>query len=525
MKRGRSRGDGLTIDALRRHLQQKPQDGQAWLGLAQVLTEQPPGPDLSHAIGRSLQLLPDSHQAWFLAAKLQERARGAEAAFQFLEQAAARNPGLAAPLLALARVRQGRFQLVEALAAVDRAIERSGETADTLNTRGDINLQGTHWDEALADFRRVEKAGANDANLMYRIGCCHFGLDDHPAAEAHFRKALKRDPRHDRSRLTLAFSYIKRLESAKGEATLAEVVRVPGGDPQVRHKAATALAVLAERRRLEPVLQHALQDADVGPLQVALDATPDVLLRRDEATAERFRRLASIFCNHSFDVELPDSPDDADFHAFLEAETLCTAEIDSETLTALYQRLTGPQPDDGTADQGLLETWQAVRDRAGFDPGVLQGANGEAWLRYWHARLLKRSPEAFPGQFKAADAAILGKPQISPEYLAYLCQVVLRELLPDVPAGMARALFLYVGLKVLQPFSDGNSRLARFLLNAELEAFGLPAVVIPVSWSGRMNGALDAVLFEGRIEPLFQSLVSCYSHQSSLLTESGRTAS
>jgi hypothetical protein len=169
--------------------------------------------------------------------------------------------------------------------------------------------------------------------------------------------------------------------------------------------------------------------------------------------------------------------------------------------------LSDPPAGDDLADQGLLGAWRTIRDRAGFDAGQLQEPSGEAWLRYWHARLLSAVPEARPGQFKAVDAAIPGKPAFSPEFVTPICRSLLRELLPAVPAGLARALFLYASLRVLQPFGDGNSRLARFLMNAELEKSGLPTVVIPAAWSGRMNRGLDAVLFEGSLDLLVAAAV------------------
>ena len=41
---------------------------------------------------------------------------------------------------------------------------------------------------------------------------------------------------------------------------------------------------------------------------------------------------------------------------------------------------------------------------------MLQGPAGEAWLRYWHARLLRDAPDKQPGQFKVAANAIKGLP-------------------------------------------------------------------------------------------------------------------
>jgi tetratricopeptide (TPR) repeat protein len=508
VKRKKQPRGPVSAEALRRHLKQKPDDGAAWLALTHALLDQPPGPELLNAAKQSLRCLPDDAQAWIQAAVVQQRTRGTEAALLWLEQAMARNPGQPAPHLAQAKLRLNQFQLVEALAAADRAVELSGGSADALRMRGDINLQGRHWEEALADYRALEQSGASDAHLMHQIGSCYFGLDEPEAAERHFRKALKRNPHHEASQFALALSYLSRLQGDKAEALLSELVRAPGGNPQAKRKAKTTLAVLEEHRRLEPELRQALASGDVSPLQSALNDAPGVLLQREEAIMERFRQLAAIFRDHAFDVRSLAQEGDPEAVALLEAESLCAEAMDIETLAGLLPRLESPAPGTTPAMQGLFDALSTVRQRADFDATSLHGPNGEAWLRYWHARLLQLAPETRPGQFKAVDAALPGKPRFDPEFVAPLVRELLGQFLPSVPSGLARALFLYASLRVLQPFTDGNSRVARFLMNAEFEAAGLAPVVIPASSSSAMNRALDSALFEGRVGPLADALVA-----------------
>ena len=72
--------DSLT--SLQARVESDPKNGAAWLAIARILARSPPGPGLRHAIGRSIELLPDDYQAWLMAGLEMQQSRGTVAALQ-----------------------------------------------------------------------------------------------------------------------------------------------------------------------------------------------------------------------------------------------------------------------------------------------------------------------------------------------------------------------------------------------------------------------------------------------------------
>ena len=52
------------LELLRSQLRLKPGDGQAWLALAQLLSQGTPGDELYHAIEQSIKSLPENDEVW-----------------------------------------------------------------------------------------------------------------------------------------------------------------------------------------------------------------------------------------------------------------------------------------------------------------------------------------------------------------------------------------------------------------------------------------------------------------------------
>ncbi len=51
--------------------------------------------------------------------------------------------------------------------------------------------------------------------------------------------------------------------------------------------------------------------------------------------------------------------------------------------------------------------------------------------------------------------------------------------LAELPEGIARALYAMIVVTEVHPFEDGNGRVARLMMNAELSAVGAARIVIP----------------------------------------------
>lgn len=101
-----------------------------------------------------------------------------------------------------------------------------------------------------------------------------------------------------------------------------------------------------------------------------------------------------------------------------------------------------------------------------------------AGLQERHGALLERRPEANPGVLKT-DANFAGTTQfVLPAFVRGTLQEG-SKLALSVPEGLARAIYYAFLLSETHPFDDGNGRLSRLIMNAELSRLGLCRVIIP----------------------------------------------
>lgn len=99
-------------------------------------------------------------------------------------------------------------------------------------------------------------------------------------------------------------------------------------------------------------------------------------------------------------------------------------------------------------------------------------------LRSRHGEMLKERPEIEPGQFKNRMNYAGNTAFVAPERVrGTLVEGALR--LADVAPGLPRALFAMFLVSEVHPFLDGNGRLARLVMNAELTAAGECRIIVP----------------------------------------------
>jgi hypothetical protein len=96
-----------------------------------------------------------------------------------------------------------------------------------------------------------------------------------------------------------------------------------------------------------------------------------------------------------------------------------------------------------------------------------------------HAAMLERRPEARPGQFKERVNRAGATTFVHPDLVEGTLREGFRHL-EALPAGMARAIFYMFLISEVHPFTDGNGRIARVLMNAELSASRQQRIVIPL---------------------------------------------
>ncbi len=101
-----------------------------------------------------------------------------------------------------------------------------------------------------------------------------------------------------------------------------------------------------------------------------------------------------------------------------------------------------------------------------------------AGLQQRHARMLERRPEAGPGQLKLKPN-FAGTTEFVAPAMVRGTLIEGSRLALSVPEGLARATFYAFLVSEVHPFADGNGRLSRLFMNAELSRLGLCRVIIP----------------------------------------------
>lgn len=131
-----------------------------------------------------------------------------------------------------------------------------------------------------------------------------------------------------------------------------------------------------------------------------------------------------------------------------------------------------------------------------------------------HMVLMKNRPEAQPGEFKdrpnrAGDSRFV----LPDEVEGTLAQGFLRY--EQVPEGLARAIFIMFLVAEVHPFVDGNGRIARVMMNAEMHRHGLSTIIIPNVYREDYLGGLRALTRRDRPDPLIRMVAR--AHQFSFL--------
>lgn len=126
----------------------------------------------------------------------------------------------------------------------------------------------------------------------------------------------------------------------------------------------------------------------------------------------------------------------------------------------------------------ILGTYAVCSDPAEMSRLPGDGEDFLDILRHRHGMLMRGRPELLPGGFKVranrAGNTFFVDPKLVPATLKKGF-----ELFPLLPSPLARALYMMFLISEVHPFEDGNGRVARLMMNAELTAAGQTKIIIP----------------------------------------------
>lgn len=227
--------------------------------------------------------------------------------------------------------------------------------------------------------------------------------------------------------------------------------------------------------------------------------------------AERLNRL-TILADHLRTTPVPDFPDVAGqdpaktHFAFLESYFSNFVEgtrfsIEEAEAIALQNKIVPNRPKDSHDILGVFHLILHPHFRSSLPApaDILEG------LRERHRRMLERRPEINPGEFKE-QVNFAGTTQFT--YPGFVRGTLLEgvKLATGVPEGLARAIFYAFLVSEVHPFGDGNGRLSRLLMNAELSRCGRCRIIIPTLFHEQYVDAQRALSRRDDPDPLIRAL-------------------
>jgi Fic/DOC family len=205
----------------------------------------------------------------------------------------------------------------------------------------------------------------------------------------------------------------------------------------------------------------------------------------DVARLARFTEFAEQLGTGELDPDPPDMPvlvpvivrEQAFFEAYLSNFIEGTEFTVEEAIRIIYDHaLPSARPADA---HDVISTFELIRDPDEGRDIAASGAEFLTQLQRRHARLMAARTDKRPGQFKQ-EANRFGSYQfVAPELVRGTLErgFALRD---QLRLPFARAAFMMFLVSEVHPFDDGNGRVARLAMNAELTAVGQHRILVPV---------------------------------------------
>lgn len=150
-------------------------------------------------------------------------------------------------------------------------------------------------------------------------------------------------------------------------------------------------------------------------------------------------------------------------------------EIDEAEQIIFENKIFPNRPEDS---HDILETFKIVSNKQWMKMIPETALQLNEILQQRHGILMEAREDKMPGQFKdivnRAGNTVFVKPEdvkgtLSKGY----------EFYRQLPSGIARAIFMMFLISEVHPFVDGNGRIARILMNAELDVANQSRIIIP----------------------------------------------
>ena len=163
-----------------------------------------------------------------------------------------------------------------------------------------------------------------------------------------------------------------------------------------------------------------------------------------------------------------------------------------------------PQERPGDAHD-VLGTFRVVSDIAHLQRLPEDFESFRELLRRRHVTVMEARSDKTPGAFKATVNRAGETVFVAPELVEGTLERGF-EFLQALDDPFQRAIFMMVLVSEVHPFADGNGRVARIMMNAELLARDQERIIIPTAYRTDYLGALKAFSHNAHTEPLIRML-------------------
>lgn len=169
---------------------------------------------------------------------------------------------------------------------------------------------------------------------------------------------------------------------------------------------------------------------------------------------------------------------------------------------ALHERIPANRPADA---HDVLGTYRILSDIGEMRQVAAKADDYLDLLRRRHAVVLEGRPEKRPGEFKEQRNEAGGLLFVEPALVSGTLRQGF-ELSRTLTSAFARAIFQMFVVSEVHPFDDGNGRIARIMMNAELVTVGEHRIIIPSVYRNNYMMGLRGMSTNGQAEGLIASL-------------------
>lgn len=309
-------------------------------------------------------------------------------------------------------------------------------------------------------------------------------------------------------------SVSKTLPRAAIENRLERICQTQGEDSlnQLRDQArrvAAELGLQREFQKLDKMIGAILRTRPVNALSSERTRARAMGLPYDPERLDTFNRLFSQLAQSDLPIRTQAelTSEELQVLAFFESYFSnyiegTEFEIEEAREIVFENRIPETRPQDA---HDIMGTYRIVASRD--DMAKTPKSHGELveLLKVRHHTIMEARPEALPGAFKLEPNRAGETHFVAPELVN---GTLLKgfEMYQAVAPGLAKAVFMMFLVAEVHPFVDGNGRVARTMMNAELVSEGLHRIIVPTVYRDDYLVALRALSRSNKPAPLIKAL-------------------